>query len=241
MRRRSELDRKTTRRDMLRWLGLAPASLALLACDEPSARAGHDAATGDVLDARDSFTMPDEGLADTGGAVTCEPTASDLLGPYHLEGAPIRTQIAAASEPGERMTITGTVFDAGCAEPLSGVLLDVWQADATGAYHDTASDYRLRGQMLTDNAGRYALETIRPGNYPQGGSVRPAHIHFMVSRPGSAPLITQLYFSDDPWLKPNDPCGTCNSGHPSLIIDLDPGTDPDGATTWTGVFDIVLT
>jgi catechol 1,2-dioxygenase len=162
----------------------------------------------------------------------CEPTGSDVEGPFHEPGAPERTVLADANEPGERLIIEGTVYGPDCTSPVEGALLDVWHADADGNYHDADVDYRLRGQMMSDANGTYRFETIRPGNYPMSGSMRPAHIHFTITKPGYAPLTTQLYFAGDPYLSPNDPCGnTCNSGDPTLIIDLNNAQ---------GTFDIVL-
>jgi catechol 1,2-dioxygenase len=214
--------------------------------------AGRDAsadATGPDATGPDA-TGPDAGpvadaSADTGGdaggdadAGTCEPTGSDVEGPFHVDGAPDRTQLAGPNEPGERLVIEGTVLEADCTTPVAGAVLDVWQADADGNYHDAGDDYRLRGQMMTNANGEYQFETIRPGHYPLGGSTRPAHIHFTITKPGLQPLTTQLYFAGDPFLMPNDPCGNgCNSGDPTLIIDLVEETDPD---QFRGTFDIVM-
>jgi catechol 1,2-dioxygenase len=157
----------------------------------------------------------------------CAPTESDFKGPMYLAGAPRRTVLAGPKEPGERLRIRGTVFGPDCSTPLPRTLLDVWQADARGEYHWKDEDYRLRGQILTNERGEYELETIKPAGY--GG--RPAHIHFTVSAPGHAPLTTQLYFKGDSRLD-HDVCGAaCNSDDPHRIIELANGR---------GTFDVVL-
>lgn len=158
---------------------------------------------------------------------TCVPTESDFKGPMFLGGAPRRTALAGPKEPGERLRIRGTVFGPDCSMPLPRTLLDVWQADAQGEYHWKDEDYRLRGQILTNERGEYELETIKPAGY--GG--RPAHIHFTISAPGHAPLTTQLYFKGDPRLD-HDVCGAaCNSDDPHRIIEV---------TNGRGTFDVVL-
>ena len=86
----------------------------------------------------------------------CEPTRGDNKGPFYLSGAPRRTVIAGASEPGERLRVEGRVLAADCKTPLTGALVDVWQADASGEYHGKGEDFRLRGQILT-NARRRVL------------------------------------------------------------------------------------
>lgn len=178
-----------------------------------------------------------EMVGDLREGAACELTGSDVEGPFHVDDAPFRTRLAADEEPGERLVIEGIVYGPDCRTALEGALLDVWQADAEGNYHDEGSDYRLRGQVLTNGEGRFVLETIRPGNYPLAGSVRPAHIHFMVSAPSHRPLTTQLYFRGDPHLAPADPCTTCNSGDPTLIIDLE---REGGDRRWRGYFEVVL-
>ena len=161
----------------------------------------------------------------------CVPTEADFLGPMYEPGAPRRSAIAGKDEPGERLRIRGTVFGPDCRTPLPKTLLDVWQADAKGNYHDAGEQYRLRGQILTDARGRYELDTVRPGGY--GG--RPAHIHLTVSAPGHASLTTQIYFRGDPQLD-HDSCGRgCNSDDPHRIIAL--GRQAGGLA---GTFDVVL-
>lgn len=228
------------RRRVLGILGVgAGASLLGYGCGSDSKQSTRDGGTAGDDDDRDRDDHGDddhhdagEGEVDAGAA--CKPTTSDVQGPYYQEGAPKRTKIAADEEPGERLSIAGTVLGPDC-KPLSGALVDVWQADKDGTYHGPDAEYRLRGQVLTDKDGYYEFETIMPGAYALSGGFRPAHIHFTVSRPGYAPLTTQLYFQGDPFLPPNDACGSgCNSDEPDRVIAL------DTQTPRRGVFDIVL-
>ncbi|HLN80288.1 MAG TPA: twin-arginine translocation pathway signal protein [Thermoanaerobaculia bacterium] len=161
----------------------------------------------------------------------CAATEADFQGPMYLAGAPRRSVLAGPKEPGERLTIRGTVFGSDCRTPLPRTLLDVWQADAQGEYHWKDEDYRLRGQLLTNDRGEYEIATIKPAGY--GG--RPAHIHFTIAAPGHAPLTTQLHFRGDPRLD-HDVCGVaCNSDDPHRIIEL--AREPRGLV---GRFDVVL-
>lgn len=178
--------------------------------------------------------------ADGGDAAACEPTGSDVEGPFHVEGAPNRTTLAGENEPGEPILVEGTVYGPDCRTPLSNALLDIWHANKKGDYYDGMQNYRLRGQMMTDSKGKYAFETIKPGNYPSGGSLRPAHIHFSVSAPGYEPLTTQMYFKGDPHLAPKDPCGGCSSEDPTLIVDFQT-RQMGGTNVLVGRFDIILT
>jgi catechol 1,2-dioxygenase len=161
------------------------------------------------------------------GENACSPTQRDFQGPMYVAGAPRRSVLAGPQEPGERLTIRGTVFGPDCRTPLSRTLLDVWQADANGEYHWKEEDWRLRGQILTNERGEYELATIKPGGY--GG--RPAHIHVTISAPGHRPVTTQIYFKGDPRLA-HDMCGpACNSDDPHRVIEIANGI---------GTFDVML-
>jgi protocatechuate 3,4-dioxygenase beta subunit len=58
------------------------------------------------------------------------------------------------------------------------------------------------GRCLTDDDGRYAFTTIKPGPYPwrnHDNAWRPAHIHFSLFGAGfTQRLVTQMYFPGDP-------------------------------------------
>ena len=176
-------------------------------------------------------------------AASCEPTQADVAGPFYVAGAPGRTSLAGPLEPGDRILIRGRVLGPDCRTPLQNALLDVWQADAEGNYHDAEEQYRLRGVLRTDREGRYEFESVMPGRYPlvpgSDTGYRPAHIHFTVGSPGHTPLTTQLYFKGDPFLAPKDACGgMCRSDDPGRIIELVKADA--GSARFAGEFDIVL-
>jgi catechol 1,2-dioxygenase len=172
-----------------------------------------------------------------GGGPGCRPTTPDVLGPFYEPGAPMRIRIAGDEEPGERLELEGVVVEADCVTPIEGALVDVWQADRDGDYHGAGDDYRLRGRLLTGEDGEYRIESIRPGNYEVvPGLWRPAHLHFTVTREGFVSVTTQLYFTGDPFLPPNDGCPGCGSDDPDRIIDL----AGDADSGWRGEFRIVL-
>lgn len=166
----------------------------------------------------------------------CELTTSDALGPFYSQNPPQRTVLAAPAEPGDRMFISGKILADDCQTPLGGAIVDVWHANNDGCYsvfeQCTPNDdpFNLRGQMLTNENGEYAFETIRPGNY---GS-RPQHFHYRVVSPdGGTVLITQCYFEGDP-LIPGDP----SASNPAAVNRIVPITIQDG--NHFGVFDVNL-
>jgi catechol 1,2-dioxygenase len=128
-------------------------------------------------------------------AETCSPTARGAGGPFYKEGAPWRSRLCGAGEPGEALHVAGRVTAADTCAPLKGAVVDVWQADSAGHYDNER--FHLRGRVRADDEGRYSFETVLPGNYTDGGFERARHIHYIISAPGYAPLVTECYFEGD--------------------------------------------
>jgi protocatechuate 3,4-dioxygenase beta subunit len=123
-------------------------------------------------------------------------TENNWEGPFYKRGAPVRSELLERGMAGTPLTVTGRVLDTS-GRPLKGALLDIWQADHTGAYDNTG--FRLRGRLYTGDDGRYTLRTIKPLHYGEPDDMRPAHIHVKASVENSPILTTQLYFKGDPW------------------------------------------
>lgn len=115
------------------------------------------------------------------------PTIASTAGPFYTPDTPSKRDFQ-ADAPGEPLTLAGHVLDRRC-RPVAGAFVDLWHADAHGAYDNAG--YRLRGHLLTDAQGRYQFETIIPGRYGR----RTPHYHVKVKPPGEARMLTtQLYF-----------------------------------------------
>jgi protocatechuate 3,4-dioxygenase beta subunit len=190
------------------------AAALFVGCGTSQGMPRHDAGGGDAHDAN---------------PFACDPTAPNIEGPFYLPGAPSRVVLVTDDLPGTRLHLSGQVLDASTCAPLPAATLDIWQADADGAYHST--DFVLRGQLQTDAEGAYELITIIPGHYLNGAQYRPAHIHAKASAPGYHLLTTQLYFEGDEF-NDIDPFI-----HESLIMPLT--EDETGVVHAT--FDFVLT
>lgn len=163
-----------------------------------------------------------------GEAPACRLTEPNELGPYYVDGAPPRTDLASADIPGERLTLEGTVLSVDCRSPLAGASIEIWQADGNGRYDidgtfPPGTGLRLRGRTTCDAKGAFSFRTVVPGHYLDGGRYRPAHIHVKVVAPRSRELVTQLYFPGDPH----------HDGDrfflPSLVMDVDRGARGLGA------------
>jgi catechol 1,2-dioxygenase len=169
------------------------------------------------------------------------PTEDCILGPFYRAGAPFRAKITPPLEPGVVLLVGGRVWGLDRRQPLAGARLDVWQANASGRYDNDDPGkppkkdvFRNRARLIADETGYYEFETIHPGAYQIGTNAwRPSHIHYAISHPGYASLVTQLFFRGDPHNR------TDEFIKESLIIDL--RTEKVGTQTYeVGVFDIVL-
>ena len=112
--------------------------------------------------------------------------------------------IAAPSEPGERLVISGQALAPDGVTPAVGVVIYAYQTDATGEYHNDSNRVaRLHGWAKTDQSGRFEFRTIRPAPYPNRGI--PAHVHFHAWGNGYPLQWTEdLKFAGDPLLGPRD-------------------------------------
>jgi protocatechuate 3,4-dioxygenase beta subunit len=147
-----------------------------------------------------------------------ELTPAQTEGPYYTPNTPERANLREAGVPGTPMVLTGRVFDADC-QPIAGAKVDFWQTDGEGNYDNAG--YTMRGHQFTDDAGRYRLETVLPGEYPG----RTPHIHVKVFAPEGAELLTsQIYL---PGISDQVPDGIYN---PALLA-ANLGTD-DGQSLY---------
>lgn len=148
-------------------------------------------------------------------AADCAVTPAQTPGPFYpIRQQPdtdidlTRVQGRAESAAGQVILISGQVIETTCGSPIPNVLVEIWQACATGKYNhpndpNTAAldhNFQYWGRAQTDADGRYSFKTIKPGAYPATESwTRPPHIHFKVVAPGRPTLVTQMYFAGDPF------------------------------------------
>lgn len=154
-------------------------------------------------------------------------TASQTGGPYvHIGLTPNFAEIEGVfpedlgktmvntKTKGERITVTGQVFD-GTGAPIRDCLVEIWQADAAGLYNspsDTRGDadpnFTGFGRCPSNqDTGVFSFETIKPGQVPFiNGALMAPHITFwIVARGINLGLHTRMYFSDEAEANANDP------------------------------------
>jgi catechol 1,2-dioxygenase len=146
-----------------------------------------------------------------------EETTANLMGPFWRQDSP-RTanggSIVRSPTPGDPIFVEAFVVDA-AGVAVEGAEVDVWHASPEGFYENqdpAQADMNLRGTFITDAAGRIAFRSVKPEGYPvpvdgpvgallraQGRhNMRPAHLHFMIRKPGFKTQFSQVYSADDP-------------------------------------------
>jgi hydroxyquinol 1,2-dioxygenase len=187
-------------------------------------------------------------------------TESTVFGPFFVEGSPeveLGGDISNGA-PGHPCLVSGRVLSTK-GEPIAGALVETWQADEDGFYdvQKDADGPQNRGHLTTDADGNYSFWAVRPVAYPipddgpvgellragGRGAMRPAHVHFMVTAPGYARLITHVFARGDEYLAKDAVFGVKDS----LIADFvehPAGTAPDGRTFdetfYTVTYDLIL-
>ncbi|MCP1381643.1 dioxygenase family protein [Runella salmonicolor] len=130
----------------------------------------------------------------------CE-TTSDVLGPFYRPDSPVRSSLVIKGEKGAPIELFGKIKHDDCITPYKNAKIELWHCNGNGVYDNESADFKYRGTLYSDNEGNYSFKTILPVPYGEGDNYRPAHFHLMISAEGYQPLVTQLYFTGDPWLE----------------------------------------
>ena len=155
-------------------------------------------------------------------------TASDVEGPLYVGDPPWCEKPVKVYEDYEGMGDADVLFVRGSVTstdgtPLPEAVIDIWQTGPNGGYDiwdERQPAFNFRGRFHPGADGAYEFQTMVPKPYtvPTDGPVgryleaigqhpwRPAHIHFKVTAEGHQPLVTQVFFPDDPYLE-NDTIG----------------------------------
>jgi protocatechuate 3,4-dioxygenase alpha subunit len=142
-------------------------------------------------------------------------TPSQTVGPYFAIGLTWEDGPFAAPEGTEgAFWIRGAVYD-GNGDPVPDAIVETWQADGDGrfAHPDDPrgavdwGDFRGLGRSGTDDEGRYAIHTIKPGPVPgPDGATQAPHIDVTVmSRGMLARVVTRIYFPEEEAANAADP------------------------------------
>jgi protocatechuate 3,4-dioxygenase, alpha subunit len=144
------------------------------------------------------------------------PTPSQTIGPFFHFSLPFEggDRLVEPNDP-DAVRVVGAVYD-GAGEPVSDALVEIWQANRAGRYahpEDRRDEVPLEegftgfGRCPTDDEGRYAFLTVKPGAVPgPDGQPQAPHINVLVFARGLLrQLVTRIYFPDEEAANANDP------------------------------------
>lgn len=154
------------------------------------------------------------------------PTQANNLGPFWREGAPRLANGASLLQsptPGTPLVFKGLVLDQN-RNPVPGAEVDVWHSSTVGLYENqdpSQAEMNLRGIFVTDAAGAFGFRSVKPAGYPvptdgpagallraqKRHNMRPAHLHFLIYKPGYKTIASQVYVQDDPYLETDSQFG----------------------------------
>ena len=183
-------------------------------------------------------------------------TTANLMGPFWRENSPVMPNGAClvqanspVREQGVPIFVNAWVRDRE-GRTVADARVDVWHASSEGFYENQdpgQADMNLRGCFTTDAQGHIRFRSIKPAGYPiplsgpvgallraQGRhNVRPAHIHFMIYKPGFKTQFSQVYSSDDPNLETDVQFGVTQALIGQYVLHRDePAPDADVQGPW---------
>jgi catechol 1,2-dioxygenase len=195
------------------------------------------------------------------GAQGTAPTQANNLGPFWRADAPRCADgdsIVRSPVPGPALFVTSHVRDAAGA-PVAGAEVDIWQSSPAGLYENqdpAQADMNLRGVFTTDAGGRFSFRSVLPAGYPvpvsgptgallaaqKRHNWRPAHLHFMIHKPGFKTIASQVYVADDPHLETDSQFGVTRALIGNYVRhDAEPAPAADVNGPWYSLaFDFTL-
>jgi protocatechuate 3,4-dioxygenase beta subunit len=143
-------------------------------------------------------------------------TDASLLGPFWRMNSPVTPNggsIIRSSTPGPALFVNAWFRDRN-GNPIEGAEVDIWHSSTEGFYENQdpiQADMNLRGKFFTDSNGHISFRSVKPAGYPipidgpvgdlvratRRHHYRPAHLHFMIYKPGFKTMISQIYSPDD--------------------------------------------
>ena len=143
-------------------------------------------------------------------------TQANLLGPFWRDDQPLSSSgdtLVRSPTSGPGLFVRVSLAD-GRGNPVAGAEVDVWHSSPEGLYENQdpgQAEMNLRGRFISDRAGRFHFRSVKPSGYPipvdgpvgdfvratRRHNYRPAHLHFMIYKPGFKTLISQIYSPDD--------------------------------------------
>jgi len=179
-------------------------------------------------------------------------TTANLLGPFWRPESPRMpngASLVRSPTPGTPMFVDAWVKDRN-GRPVVGADVDIWHSSTEGYYENQdpmQADMNLRGKFTTDAEGHIGFRSIKPAGYPipvdgpvgdllraqRRANMRPAHLHFLIHKPGFKTHVSQVYTDDDPNLETDSQFGVTRRliGH-YVLHENEPAPAPDVKGPW---------
>jgi protocatechuate 3,4-dioxygenase beta subunit len=178
-------------------------------------------------------------------------TTANLLGPFWRMNSP-RTEsggsIVRSPTPGPTLFVNCWIKDTK-GGPIADAEVDIWHSSPEGLYEQQdpkQAPMNLRGKFVTDAQGHFGFRSVKPAGYPipidgpVGDLVRatgrhhyrPAHLHFLIYKPGFKTLISQVYVNDDDKLETDVQFGVTRALVGDYVRHDGPAPAPDIKGEW---------
>ena len=178
-------------------------------------------------------------------------TQANLLGPFWRDDQPLTATgdtLVRSATPGPRLLVRVSIEDRH-KRPVAGAEVDVWHSSPEGLYENQdpkQAEMNLRGRFVSDQTGCLHFRTVKPSGYPipidgpvgefvratRRHNYRPAHLHFMIHKPGFKTLISQIYSPEDPHLDSDVQFEVTRALVGNYVRHDEPSSEHDFATPW---------
>ena len=121
-------------------------------------------------------------------------TANQTIGPFwHLIEDPAWADLTRFGAAGERIVLTGTVFD-GDGATVTDAAIEIWQTSP-----GLSDSFPGFGRCRTDGSGSFRFTTLKPGPVAGlGNALQAPHVAISIFARGLLKaLTTRLYFQDE--------------------------------------------
>jgi protocatechuate 3,4-dioxygenase beta subunit len=174
-----------------------------------------------------------------------------MLGPFWRDDQPRSANgdsLVRSPTPGPGLLVRVYLED-GNGLSVAGAEIDVWHSSPEGLYENqdsTQAEMNLRGRFVSDDAGHFHFRSVKPAGYPipvdgpvgelvratRRHNFRPAHLHFMVYKPGFKTLVSQVYSPDDPHIDSDVQFGVTRALIGKYVRNDEPSSEWGFAAPW---------